>query len=158
MIKVSGWTERDDHLLTEMTGVKILRKIIEACPTCGGQLTIRQVQCVRCQTVVESEYTACEFCRLTPASTEFLRVFVRVRGNIKEIERELRIPYSQARSRLKALLEELGYDPEVERILGRHPAPRAVVEALADGDISLEHASSYLNGGKGNESREGQEV
>lgn len=125
----------------------MLRKMIEACPTCGGPLMITQVQCAHCHTVVESEYTTCEFCRLSPASTEFLRVFVLARGNIKEIERELGIPYSQARSRLNALMEELGYDPEMARVLGRSPSPRAVMEALADGDISLKQARNYLNGG-----------
>jgi hypothetical protein len=100
------------------------------------------MRCQDCSTQVESVYSCCPFCRLSPATAEFLKVFVRSRGNIKEVERELGIPYSSARSRLDDLIAELedGAIPPA----ARDGSPRKVLEALARGDIGANVASRLL--------------
>ncbi|MEW6524075.1 MAG: DUF2089 domain-containing protein [Bacillota bacterium] len=120
-----------------------MRKALERCPTCSGALQITRMRCRDCHTQVESTYECCAFCRLSPASSEFLKVFVRSRGNIKEIERELGISYSSARSRLDDLIAELdgGAPPPP---VARDGSPRGVLEALARGDIGANVALRLL--------------
>lgn len=120
-----------------------MRKILEQCPTCSGRLTVTRMHCDDCGTNIDARYEPCPFCQLSPSSSEFLRVFVRSRGNIKEVERELGISYSSARSRLDALIEELeGGAPPPS--LARNPTPRLVLEALARGDIGAKVAYRLL--------------
>ena len=92
----------------------ILRKVLENCPTCGGELTITRLHCHHCNTQIESQYTTCSFCRLSQKSYDFIESFVRNRGNIKEMERELGVSYPTVRSRLNAVIEELGYEVKAE--------------------------------------------
>jgi hypothetical protein len=87
-----------------------LRKIIEKCPGCGKDLTITRLRCPACETTIEGNYSPCPFCKLSEDSLKFLALFVRSRGNIKDMERELGISYPTVRSRLNAIIEELGLE------------------------------------------------
>ena len=92
-----------------------MRKILERCPTCGGDLEITRLSCTSCETTVKGRYQPCPFCGLSPESTRFLLTFVRCRGNVKEMERELGISYWTVRRRLDGLIEELGVEAAVEQ-------------------------------------------
>ncbi|HAI21628.1 MAG TPA: hypothetical protein DCM14_07035 [Clostridiales bacterium UBA8153] len=119
-----------------------MRKVLERCPSCAGQMDVTRMRCRDCFTQVESVYSCCPYCRLSPANAELLRVFVRSRGNIKEIERELGIPYSSARSRLDDLIAEL--EAGAMPLVARDASPRKVLEALARGDIGASVAWRLL--------------
>ena len=122
-----------------------MRKPLERCPSCSGQLDITEMECRQCQTQVRSRYEACPFCRLSPEASELLRVFVLSRGNMKDVERELGITYSQARTRLDGLIREMGYRPEALRSLGALPDTRAVLDALARGEVTAAEARAMLD-------------
>ena len=126
-----------------------MRKVLEQCPTCGGELTITSLHCCSCHTRIESEYSTCRFCRLSQESLDFIEVFVRNRGNIREMERELEISYPTVRSRLNAVIQELGYEVDAES-----PAldpdevadqRRAILKRLNDGEISAAEATELIN-------------
>ena len=124
-----------------------MRKILEACPTCDGELTVTGLHCRSCHTRIESEYSTCRFCRLSQESLDFIEVFVKNRGNIKEMERELEISYPTVRSRLNAVIKELGYEIEAEL-----PAPdevaeerRAILKRLNEGGITASEATELIN-------------
>jgi len=91
-----------------------MRKILEQCPSCGGNLEVTELTCPSCGTVIRSRYAPCPFCRLAPDSLHFLETFVKCRGNIKEMERALGISYPTVRGRLNAVIRELGYEVEAE--------------------------------------------
>lgn len=84
-----------------------MRKIIEKCPGCGKNLIITRLRCPACETTIEGNYAPCYFCKLSEESLKFLQLFVRSRGNIKDMERELGVSYPTVRSRLNAIIEEL---------------------------------------------------
>jgi hypothetical protein len=92
-----------------------MRKILEQCPACGGNLEITRLSCTSCETTVQGRYQPCPFCSLSAESTRFLLTFVRCRGNVKEMERELGISYWTVRRRLDGLIEELGVEAAVEQ-------------------------------------------
>ena len=53
-----------------------------------------------------------EFATLNPDNLEFLRLYIKVRGNLKEVERILGVSYPTVRARFDALLRAVGYEPE----------------------------------------------
>ena len=124
-----------------------MRKILEQCPTCAKDLEVTELTCPSCKTIIRSRYTVCPFCKLSPESLRFIETFVRCRGNIKEMERELGLSYPTVRGRLHAVIAELGYEieeePEVdeEEIMAER---RAVLDQLEKGEISTTEATKLL--------------
>ena len=78
------------------------------CPVCDGEMTITRLRCPQCSTVVEGSFVMDKFSRLSPEQLQFVETFLKVRGNIKEMERELGISYPTVRARLDAILAALG--------------------------------------------------
>ena len=124
-----------------------MRKVLEQCPTCGGELTITGLHCRSCHTRIESEYSTCRFCRLSQESLDFIEIFVKNRGNIREMERELEISYPTVRNRLNAVIKELGYEVEAESAEPGEVAEerRAILKQLNAGEISAAEATELIN-------------
>lgn len=125
-----------------------MRKILEKCPTCGGELTITGLHCHDCDTKIESQYETCSFCRLSKESLGFLEIFVRNRGNVKEMERELGISYPTVRSRLNAVIAELGFEVGAEPtddISDISEKRRGILKQLDAGEISAAEAAELIH-------------
>ncbi|MBP1755074.1 MAG: hypothetical protein H6Q59_1472 [Firmicutes bacterium] len=58
------------------------------CPVCGEKLSITKLGCPKCSTAIEGDFQPCEFCRLPEEDLEFVKVFLRCRGNIKDVEQK----------------------------------------------------------------------
>jgi hypothetical protein len=122
-----------------------MRKILERCPSCGGDLEITRVNCTSCETIVVARYQPCPFCRLSPESTRFLETFVKCRGNVKQMERELDISYWTVRRRLDDLILELGLEAEPMEEIDSSAEQRAILEQLNQGEITATQAAELLS-------------
>jgi hypothetical protein len=123
-----------------------MRKILERCPSCGDRLDATQLSCSACDTVIQGTFSPCAFCKLSPGSLHFLEIFVKNRGNLKEMERELGQSYPTLRSRLNAVIEELGFEVspgEEEDELAAHR--RKILGQLDRGEISAAEAAELLS-------------
>ena len=124
-----------------------MRKVIEHCPSCGGDLAISRLSCCRCDTEISGRFSTSAFDRLSSESLAFVELFVRLRGNIKEMERELDLPYSTVRTRLDEVIRELGFDGEsrgaatVEQSVSSR---RHVLDSLYRGEVDAETAIRKL--------------
>ena len=122
-----------------------MRKILERCPTCGGPMTVTRLNCRRCGTIVVSEYEPCAFCKLSPETIGFIQAFVKNRGNLKEMERELGDSYWTLRARLNDVIKELGYHVEPDEDgLRRSRERREVLQRLEHGEIGVATATELL--------------
>jgi hypothetical protein len=122
-----------------------MRKILERCPSCGGDLEITRVNCTSCETIVVARYQPCPFCRLSPESTRFLETFVKCRGNVKQMERELDISYWTVRRMLDDLILELGLEAEPIEEIDSSAEQRAILEQLNQGEITAAQAAELLS-------------
>ena len=84
------------------------RDVISTCPVCEGELTISRLHCRSCGTALEGEFGVGRFGRLSKEQMSLLESFLRSRGNLKEMERELGISYPTVRGRVDALVRALG--------------------------------------------------
>ena len=122
-----------------------MRKILECCPTCGQDLVITQVRCNTCETVVSAQYAPCRFCRLSPESLRLVELFLKSRGNVKEMERELELSYPTVRARLDTALKELGLEESPPQSDQDHKRQRQdVLERLENGELSVAQAAELL--------------
>ena len=87
-----------------------MRKLLEICPACAGELIVTQQTCVDCGTSVVGEFKPTIFARLSPENLAFLEVFIKNKGNVKEMERELGESYWAIRNRINEIIEQLGLE------------------------------------------------
>jgi hypothetical protein len=134
--------------------------VIATCPVCSGELTITRLHCRSCGTALEGEFGVGRFGRLSREQLDLLEGFLRARGNLKELERELGISYPTVRGRVDALVRALGLGEGEPRIPlddfaaeedEEEPAARrrAILERLARREISAEEAAAALRGSGG---------
>jgi len=85
--------------------------VISTCPVCSGELAVTRLHCRSCGTTLEGEFSVGRFGRLTKEQLALLESFLRSRGNLRDMERELGISYPTVRSRVEALVRALGFGP-----------------------------------------------
>lgn len=116
------------------------KEVIGKCPVCDHDMSITRVHCSYCNTTIESKFTLCKFCKLNDEQKSFVEVFIKNRGNIKEIEKELGISYPTVRNKLENVIESLGYNakygPKVDK--------KEVLAKLSAGEITAEEAVKLL--------------
>ena len=86
----------------------MVHDVIATCPVCSGELTIARLHCRSCGTALEGEFGVGRFGRLDRDQMSLLESFLRSRGNLKEMERELGISYPTVRGKVDALIRSLG--------------------------------------------------
>jgi len=113
------------------------------CPVCHDRLEVTGLVCPSCQTRVEGRFAVNEFAALPPQQLEILRLFVKTRGNLKEMERILGVSYPTVRARFEELLRSLGYEAEADEDEVRLDRAQ-VLERLEKGEISADEAAELL--------------
>jgi hypothetical protein len=123
--------------------------VISTCPVCSGELAVTRLRCGSCGTTLEGEFSVGRFARLSREQTALLESFLRSRGNLRDIERELGISYPTVRARVEALVRALGFGPrsDEDAPAGEEAAETAqatresILERLARREISAEDAA-----------------
>lgn len=117
--------------------------VIATCPICAAALEVTRLECAGCGTRLEGSFTLGRFHALAPEHLEFLETFIRARGNVKDVERELGISYPTVRARLDAMIRALGFasGAEPDRTTERR---KEILRELADGKIDPEDAAVLL--------------
>ena len=130
--------------------------VISTCPVCAGELAVTRLHCRSCGTTLEGEFSVGRFGRLSKEQLLLLESFLRSRGNLRDMERELSISYPTVRGRVEALVRALGFGPRdgadepdedattatatAEAAAGR----QAILERLAKGEIGAEEAATAI--------------
>ena len=78
------------------------------CPVCSDSLITLRLGCPSCGTELSGHFETCRFCRLGGPDLELLEVFLRSRGNIRDVQAHLEVSYPTARARLVEVLDRLG--------------------------------------------------
>lgn len=115
------------------------------CPVCNHELAISRLTCSHCQTKLEGNFTSCKFCKLPAEQLEFIETFIKCRGSIKDVEKELGISYPTVRNRLDGIIQALGYKVEKYDFTGEDKEKRQqILTALERGEITSEEAAKQL--------------
>ncbi|HIS21573.1 MAG TPA: DUF2089 domain-containing protein [Candidatus Spyradocola merdavium] len=115
--------------------------VLHDCPVCHKPLHITKLHCPACGTSIEGDFQAERLLALTPEQRSFVLSFLRNRGNIREMEKELGISYPTVRARLDQILAALGLEANPGK---EKPARKEVLEMLAQGEITQEQALDML--------------
>ena len=124
-----------------------MNKVFIKCPACGDGLYATQLSCKRCDTTVQGSFSLSAFDRLSADSLRFLEIYVKNRGNLKEMERESGESYQALRSRLNAVIGEMGFDGKAGEDFEQKDlldACRQVIDRLHRGELDAKEAVEAL--------------
>jgi len=131
--------------------------VVSTCPVCAGELAVTRLHCRSCGTTLEGEFSVGRFGRLNREQLALLESFLRSRGNLRDMERELGISYPTVRSRVEALVRALGFGPrsgddeagdDAAGASGTGPdnaaARQEILERLGRHELSAEEAAAAI--------------
>ncbi len=116
-------------------------------PVSGGELYISELACDDSGVTIRGRFEVPRYSKLDADQQAFLETFLRCRGMLSSVEREMGISYPTVRARLDGLLETLGLTPAKEDVSKRERVDEQrhkVLEELERGDISVEDAKKRL--------------
>jgi hypothetical protein len=114
------------------------------CPSCNGHLHVERLACDGCGTEVQGRYRTCPVCGLDPQARKLLDLFLRARGNLKDVQRALKVSYPTARQRIEEMFQKLELEPADQR-----PQPMDVLRRVREGELSVDEAERLLRGEQG---------
>src|SRR4051812_25336322 len=139
---------------------RMQREVISTCPVCESQLRVTRLHCNTCGTTIEGEFNVGRFADLGRDQMLLLEAFLRSRGNLRELERELGVSYPTIRARIDELLRAVGLadgastvanepiaEPAYQSTTAVDPRTRRdILERLARKEISADEAAALLRG------------
>ena len=130
--------------------------VISTCPVCSSELAVTRLHCRSCGTTLEGDFSVGRFGRLSREQLTLLESFLRSRGNLRDMERELGISYPTVRSRVEALVRALGFgargdedqpddtESDTGSSIPAGDARQAILERLARHEIGAEEAAAAI--------------
>ena len=136
-------------------------RLFEQCPACGGPIVITEIQCTNCHLTMQGEFKPGLFSTLSDDQLTFVRAFLRVRGNLSEMEKVLGVSYPTIRNKLDEINQALeraekAPDPaspstalDYERRSGQvvaNDARSAILQKIAAGELDPVEGLAQLKG------------
>ena len=122
-----------------------------SCPACGESLLVTRLQCPNCRTEVSGTFThpgqagpdgetsTGRLVNLPEPFASLLELFIRVRGNVKDVERELGLSYPTVRARLDEAFKA------AQPFFEPAPRPSAVSGAQGSSPVSAQERAAILS-------------
>lgn len=120
-------------------------------PVTGGELVITELSNPESGVTIRGRFAVPRYSRLDAEQAKFLETFLRCRGMLNSVERELGMSYPTVRARLDALLEALELAPIKEENGNRREKVaerrQKILDQLERGEITPSEAKAKLRGG-----------
>jgi hypothetical protein len=116
-------------------------KILSRCPVCSSKLKITKLKCSQCGTIIENDFELSKLAYLSSDQLNFMEIFIKCRGNIKEVEKEMGISYPTVRAKLDEVVAALGYTVTKSKDM---PNSKDIIDMLENGEITAEQAINML--------------
>lgn len=110
-----------------------------ACPLCGGSIEVTQIKCIRCGSEINSSFEQGGLAVLPIEYQKFIGVFLRHRGNITQVEKELGISYPTINKMLDNINTMLSSTAQ-----GRPLTREDILDSIEKGEMSVKEATFIL--------------
>jgi hypothetical protein len=101
----------------------------------------------KCATSIEGVFSRVNFA-VSPKRTLIVKVFIKCRGNIKDVEKELGISYPTVRGKLDTVIRGLGFEVTVKEAAQEREMKDAargkILDQLSKGEISEKEATERI--------------
>lgn len=122
-----------------------------ACPICDQRLLVTEYACRSCGAAIRGRFDRCDLCALPSDQLHFVRLFLHVEGNLREVERRLGLSYPTVKARLAAVNAALDAAAAAPAAAAFAHAPNRdeerllLLRRLRDGELSLDEVMRRLH-------------
>ncbi|MDY0152429.1 MAG: DUF2089 family protein [Candidatus Cloacimonas sp.] len=112
---------------------------LSSCPICKHDLKIKEVYCEHCEVSYTGNFESSWLAAFSASQLEFIKLFLLVQGNLKELQNQLNLSYPTVKSRLADIIRV---------ITPREQTKDKVSDVLVDleeGFINVEEAINMIN-------------
>ena len=85
----------------------VKKSLPQICPSCGGTLQVRVMQCAACDTRIEGDYPLPELMRLKEDDLRFVSDFFMCSGSLKALAQKMELSYPSVRNRLDDIIAKM---------------------------------------------------
>jgi len=110
-----------------------------SCPLCGEAIEVTRLKCSACRSEINGSFKTAGFALLPVEYQKFIAVFLRHRGNISSVEKELGISYPTINKMLESINRMLESSVE-QKPLDR----KEILDAIDKGEMSVRDATYIL--------------
>lgn len=110
------------------------------CPICEGEITIKEFNCESCNTKFSGDFSVSKIGKLNENELDFVEKFIKCRGSIKLMEKELSISYPTVKNKLEMIAKKMGFVDKVQTPIETD----RVLDSLSNGELSVEEALIIL--------------
>lgn len=119
-------------------------------PVTGGELYVSELTAKESGITIRGKFAIPRYAKLDKDHAKFLETFLRCRGMLSSVEKEMGLSYPTVRARLDALLTALDLTPvkvETKEKVSASERQRLVLEQLERGEITAEEAKQRMREG-----------
>lgn len=117
--------------------------VLSKCPVCSRQLDVKTLYCGNCNTEISGTFSLTKFSYLSKDQLSFVEIFLKNRGNIKDVEKDLNISYPTVRRLLNDVINALGYKTTAQETVSSVDKMEVLAQ-LERGELSVDAATELL--------------
>ncbi len=118
--------------------------VIGECPICNHDLFVTKLECSNCHTEISGKFQLSKFNYLSKEHLYFIELFIKNKGHIKKLEKELKVSYPTVKKMMNEVIEHLGYQVEDDDDHDDQKSRDEILEKLHKGEITSEEALKML--------------
>jgi hypothetical protein len=118
------------------------KHVIGECPICKHDLFVTKLECSNCHTEISGQFQLSKFNYLSKEHLYFIELFIKNKGSIKQLEKELNISYPTVKKMLDEVIVSLGYTVTDDEENSSNKDE--ILKQLAEGKITSEEALKLL--------------
>lgn len=122
--------------------------IIGHCPVCKEELIATKLSCRNCGLELSNEFKLNKFCYLSEDDLAFVELFLQYNGNLKELQKQLKLSYPSIKKRLGAIQQTLNLITSEETSEKLEPAIKQLPFYKTD-SLVLQKIKQKLNESEG---------
>ena len=87
--------------------IQVSKRLPIKCPSCGSQLSVKQLVCTDCETEVSGLFTLPVLLQLSEDDQKFILDFVKSSGSLKLMAQQMKLSYPTVRNKLDDIIQHL---------------------------------------------------
>ena len=124
-----------------MTKQNIQLSLPGGCPLCGESIEVTAIKCTACATEIKGSFATAGLGILPVEYQKFITVFLRHRGNIRQVEKELGISYPT----INKMLDRINKAMTATTAVTEKPLTRKeILDSIERGEMSVKEATFIL--------------
>ena len=115
------------------------KEVIGTCQVCQNTLMATRLTCHVCHTEITGDFELSRFSYLNKEELSFVETFIRVYGNIKEMEKELNVSYPTVKKMLEQVVTKMGFE-------NKEPSANTedILQKIKNKELSVNEALALL--------------